>query len=176
MHVFFFFLLLLLHRHYQATDKYRPTVTINVTMPAIVLLNPGDDGSLTTPPTTTKERHDAEYWSHRAIVYRMGKEYKYIGENIELPILYITLGPDEYFYKSDVPSTTSNVPNRPLLGDPNEFEVAQNQWLERQARRRAAATAAATPTTGATARGTVEEEEEEEDDEVLLAACQLLDQ
>jgi hypothetical protein len=54
----------------------------------------------------------------------------------------------------DVPSTssasdaTSNVPTRQLLGDANEFEVAQRQWLERQARRRAAAAAAVVATPG----------------------------
>ncbi len=62
---------------FQVTDKYRPTVTVNVTMPAIVLLNPGDEGSLTAPPVTSKEQHDADYWSRRAFIYQMGNEGKF---------------------------------------------------------------------------------------------------
>ena len=42
-------------------------------MPAIVLLNPGDEGSLTITPVTKKEQQDADYWSKRAFVYEMGK-------------------------------------------------------------------------------------------------------
>ena len=42
---------------------------------------------------------------------------------------------------SDSPDATSNISNRPLLGDANEFHIAQEQWLARQARRRAAAAA-----------------------------------
>jgi hypothetical protein len=42
-------------------------------MPAIVLLNPGDEGSLTTPPLTEKEQQEVDYWSKRAFVYKMGK-------------------------------------------------------------------------------------------------------
>jgi hypothetical protein len=46
-------------------------------MPAIVLLNPGDEGSLTAPPVTSKEQHDADYWSRRAFIYQMGNEGKF---------------------------------------------------------------------------------------------------
>ena len=45
-------------------------------MPAIVLLNPGDEGSLTAPPVTSKERNHANYWKRRAFVYQMGKREK----------------------------------------------------------------------------------------------------
>jgi hypothetical protein len=42
-------------------------------MPAIVLLNPGDEGSLTSPAITEKQKQDSDYWSKRAFIYRMGK-------------------------------------------------------------------------------------------------------
>ena len=42
-------------------------------MPAIVLLNPENAGSLTATPHTLKERQNAAYWSERAVVYEMGK-------------------------------------------------------------------------------------------------------
>ncbi|CAF3380847.1 unnamed protein product [Rotaria socialis] len=51
------------------TDKYQPTVTINVIMPSIVLLNPGDEGSLTAIPVTEQEQRQAKYWTKRAVVY-----------------------------------------------------------------------------------------------------------
>lgn len=41
-------------------------------MPAIVLLNPGAEGSLLTP-RTPEEELDAEYWKERAVYYRMGQ-------------------------------------------------------------------------------------------------------
>ena len=45
-------------------------------MPSIVLLNPGDEGSLTAKPVTKKQKHQAEYWAKRAVVYKMGKRHK----------------------------------------------------------------------------------------------------
>ncbi|CAF4026976.1 unnamed protein product [Rotaria magnacalcarata] len=58
------------------TDKYHPTVTINVTMPSIVFLNPGDEDFLKAIPVTEQEKRQAEYWAKRAVVYRMGKRDK----------------------------------------------------------------------------------------------------
>ncbi|CAF1200632.1 unnamed protein product [Rotaria sordida] len=109
----------------RVTDKYQPTVTINVTMPSIVLLNPGDEDSLTSEPVTKKQKHDADYWTRRAVVYQMGS--------------------DEYFLQVQVPSASSTLDattggqTRPLLGHSNEFEVAQRQWLDTNERHRAAA-------------------------------------
>ncbi|CAF1340813.1 unnamed protein product [Rotaria magnacalcarata] len=114
------------------TDKYQPTVTINVTMPSIVLLNPGDEGSLTAIPVTEREKHQAEYWAQRAVVYRMDS--------------------NEYFYKQKDPSAsstsnaTSDAQSRPLLGHDNEFIDDQRRWLAAQARRRTAVTTAAVVT------------------------------
>ncbi|CAF1124533.1 unnamed protein product [Rotaria sordida] len=107
----------------SVTDKYQPSVTIDVTMPSIVLLNPGDEGSLTSEPVTRKQQHDAEYWARRAVVYQMGS--------------------DEYFYQVSSASSTMDITGggqtRPLLGHANEFQIAQQQWLEANQRRRAAA-------------------------------------
>ncbi|CAF1168614.1 unnamed protein product [Rotaria magnacalcarata] len=60
----------------MVTDKYHPTVTINVTMPSIVFLNPGDEDFLKAIPVTEQEKRQAEYWAKRAVVYRMGKRDK----------------------------------------------------------------------------------------------------
>ena len=57
---------------FQATDKYRGTIEINVQQPAIVLLNPEDAGSLLAEPKTIVEQRTAEYWHERAFVYQMG--------------------------------------------------------------------------------------------------------
>ena len=45
---------------------------INVTVPAIALLNPGAEGSLLSP-RTSQEEHDVQYWKERAMFYSMGK-------------------------------------------------------------------------------------------------------
>lgn len=62
---------------YQANGKYLRSKPINVKMPAIVLLNPENAGSLIKKPKTEKEILDAEYWKERAFIYRMGKKEKY---------------------------------------------------------------------------------------------------
>ncbi|CAF2045937.1 unnamed protein product [Rotaria magnacalcarata] len=107
------------------TDKYHLTVTINVTMPSIVLLNPVDEDSLTVIPATEQEKRQAEYWAKRAVVYRMDS--------------------DEYFFKPKDPSafSTSNATSDgqtcPHLGHDNEFIDDQHRWLATYARRRVAA-------------------------------------
>ncbi|CAF1203047.1 unnamed protein product [Rotaria sordida] len=94
-------------------------------MPSIVLLNPGDEDSLTSELVTKKQKHDADYWTRRAVVYQMGS--------------------DEYFLQVQVPSASSTLDattdgqTRPFLGHSNEFEVAQRQWLDANERHRAAA-------------------------------------
>ena len=50
-------------------------MTIDIKVPSIVLLNHGDEGSLTRTPVSSEEIEDAKYWSERALVYRMGIEY-----------------------------------------------------------------------------------------------------
>ncbi|CAF3704009.1 unnamed protein product [Rotaria sp. Silwood1] len=106
------------------TDKYQLSLTIHVTVPSIVLLNPGDEGSLTATPITKKEIQEADYWARRAIIYKMG--------------------PNEYFYKVQPTSASGTTdapiigPSRPLLGHPNEFEMAQREWLDANNHRRAA--------------------------------------
>ncbi|CAF4029748.1 unnamed protein product [Adineta steineri] len=109
----------------SCTDKYKPTVTIKVKVPAIVLLNPGDEGSLTAPAVTQKERQHADYWSKRAVVYQMG--------------------PDEYFYKSTTSGVVASHETRQPLGHPDEFIDAQRRWLEARDRRRAAAATTVPP-------------------------------
>ncbi|CAF4166494.1 unnamed protein product, partial [Rotaria sp. Silwood2] len=106
------------------TDKYERTVKIDVKVPSIVLLNPGDDGSLSKEPVTRQQIADADYWSRRAVVYRMGEH--------------------EHFHKAPSASAsgTMDAPivnhHRPLLGHPDEFAVAQREWLDAQNKRRAA--------------------------------------
>ncbi|CAF3635367.1 unnamed protein product [Rotaria sp. Silwood1] len=108
----------------QVTDKYQLSLTIHVTVPSIVLLNPGDEGSLTATPITKKEIQEADYWARRAIIYKMG--------------------PNESFYKVQPTSASGTTdapivgPSRPLLGHPNEFEMAQREWLDANNHRRAA--------------------------------------
>ncbi|CAF5013644.1 unnamed protein product, partial [Rotaria sp. Silwood1] len=108
----------------KVTDKYQLSLTIHVTVPSIVLLNPGDEGSLTATPITKKEIQEADYWARRAIIYKMG--------------------PNEYFYKVQPTSASGTTdapiigPSRPLLGHPNEFEMAQREWLDANNHRRAA--------------------------------------
>jgi hypothetical protein len=46
--------------------------TINVTVPAIALLNPNAEGSLLFPRTSPEE-HDVHYWKERGMFYSMGK-------------------------------------------------------------------------------------------------------
>jgi hypothetical protein len=49
-------------------------VTINVKQPAIVLITEGQaEGSLTAEPTDAIQTARADYWSKRAIIYRMGQ-------------------------------------------------------------------------------------------------------
>lgn len=57
---------------WKATGKYRAPKIINVTMPAIVLLNPGAEGALSSPSTAQEER-DTEYWKERAMFYSTRK-------------------------------------------------------------------------------------------------------
>ena len=45
---------------------------INITQPAIVLLNPGrDEGSLAMVPKTKEAEEEVKYWKKRAYIYRM---------------------------------------------------------------------------------------------------------
>ncbi|CAF1330816.1 unnamed protein product [Rotaria magnacalcarata] len=107
-------------------DKYKGSSTINVTMPSIVLLNPGGTGSLTRTPIIAEEKDDADYWSRRAFI--------------------VTMGPDEFFHQPEAPSAsnTSNVAynGRPFLGHDNEFEDNRRAFLAAQERRRTATTGA----------------------------------
>jgi hypothetical protein len=50
-----------------------PNRYIKVRMPAIVLLNPEDAGSLNREPITEAERHEKQYWNERAFIIRMRK-------------------------------------------------------------------------------------------------------
>ncbi|CAF4496743.1 unnamed protein product, partial [Rotaria sp. Silwood2] len=108
----------------RVTDKYERTVTIDVTAPSIVLLNPGNDGSLSNKPVTRAQIADAEYWARRAVVYRMGE--------------------DEHFYKVQPASASGTMDasivnhRRPLIGRPDEFEITRREWLDAQNHRRAA--------------------------------------
>ncbi|CAM2725917.1 unnamed protein product [Rotaria socialis] len=115
------------------TDKYKGSTTINVTMPSIVLLNPGDTGSLMRTPVTAEEKDDAHYWSRRAVV--------------------LVMGPDEFFHRPEPPSASNTTGfaynGRPLLGHDNEFEDNRRVFLAGQERRRRAAAAAAATTTTA---------------------------
>ncbi|CAF3646782.1 unnamed protein product, partial [Rotaria socialis] len=117
------------------TDKYKGSTTINVTMPSIVLLNPGDTGSLMRTPVTAEEKDDADYWSRRAVV--------------------LVMGPDECFHRPEPPSASNTTGfaynGRPLLGHDNEFEDNRRVFLAGQERRRRAAAAAAAATTTTTA-------------------------
>lgn len=42
-------------------------------MPAIVLMNPEDAGSLLAVPKDSKSRDNAAYWKSRAFIINMGK-------------------------------------------------------------------------------------------------------
>ncbi|CAF1468639.1 unnamed protein product [Adineta steineri] len=56
------------------TDKYEKTREINVTQPAIILLNPGrPEGALGRQPITYEDQCEATYWQQRATIYRMGE-------------------------------------------------------------------------------------------------------
>lgn len=55
------------------TQKYRPVRTINVTMPAIVLANPGDgpDEFMYDPKGTAVHPLNDPYWNDNAVVYML---------------------------------------------------------------------------------------------------------
>ncbi|CAF4862134.1 unnamed protein product [Rotaria sp. Silwood1] len=61
------------------TDKYEKTREIDVTQPAIVLLNPGrSEGALGRQPISYEDQCENSFWQQRAIIYRMGhNEYFY---------------------------------------------------------------------------------------------------
>ncbi len=84
-------------------------------------MNPGEsfEGSLTREPMTVNESYTADYWSKRAIVYRMGNKLSTIYICMSIYHIFLSnIGPDEYFYKTDNhrnidhPQHTSN--NNPL--------------------------------------------------------------
>ncbi|CAF3880358.1 unnamed protein product [Rotaria sp. Silwood1] len=55
------------------TDKYEKTREIDVTQPAIVLLNPGrSEGALGRQPISYEDQCENSFWQQRAIIYRMG--------------------------------------------------------------------------------------------------------
>ena len=58
---------------YQAPDKGKGSKLITVKMPAIVLMNPEDAGSLLAVPKDSKSRDNAAYWKSRAFIINMGK-------------------------------------------------------------------------------------------------------
>jgi len=45
-------------------------------MPAIVLLNPEDAGSLLREPSNELEQAEYDYWQQNAFIYKMGKRKK----------------------------------------------------------------------------------------------------
>ncbi|CAF4992554.1 unnamed protein product, partial [Rotaria sp. Silwood1] len=100
----------------NATDKYKKSVEINIRQPAIVLLNPGPpEGSLRREPTTDDERHVAEFWSKRSVIFRMGnrcsKCFSYLSNEPSFYIIYNlrNIGSNEYFYKKPlVPTNDEN--------------------------------------------------------------------
>ncbi|CAF1383390.1 unnamed protein product [Rotaria sordida] len=94
-----------------ATDKYSRTVEINITQPAIVLLNPDRDaGVLGREPRNDEEKKEMTYWNERALIYRMG--------------------PDEYFYKEERRYSQIHTPED-RIGDPNEFEQMVQQYQQK---------------------------------------------
>ncbi|CAF1434531.1 unnamed protein product [Rotaria sordida] len=55
------------------TDKYEKTREIDVTQPAIVLLNPGrPEGALERHPISYEDQCENSFWQQRAVIYRMG--------------------------------------------------------------------------------------------------------
>jgi len=52
-------------------------------MPAIILINPEDAGSLTAKPNTEQEKQEAKFWNDRAFIMKLGKniDFSFIVKN-----------------------------------------------------------------------------------------------
>ncbi|CAF5035933.1 unnamed protein product, partial [Rotaria sp. Silwood1] len=76
---------------------------IDVTQPAIVLLNPGrSEGALGRQPISYEDQCENSFWQQRAIIYRMG--------------------PNEYFYKPnyDQDNIVNPISNNPSMSTNQE--------------------------------------------------------
>jgi hypothetical protein len=127
----------------KATDKFEPTQPITVRMPAIVLLNREDAGSLLAKPGDAKYNNDkADYWATRAEIIEIGKQQNLTRKHLTLtctkedslfcyPLL--SLGEDEYFTKpKEIKPFDESDPMNDSIDDIEEFRKANAKWLSAQ--------------------------------------------